>query len=115
MDRKGRIHAAVWLVWDNGTAYFLMTGSDPEFRRGGALKLVIWEAVRFARTIAKRFDFEGSMIRPIENAFRDFGARQTPYFVISRSGTARPPSLRQIVRTTAKSLRGWLTKKLRRR
>lgn len=112
VDGAGRIHAAVWLAWDNGTAYFLMTGSDPELRRSGALKLVVYEAVRFAGTVAKRFDFEGSMIRPVESAFRDFGARQMPYFAI-RKDVSMPPTLRQFARYTARTLKGWTEQRLR--
>jgi phosphatidate phosphatase APP1 len=33
------------------------------------------------------FDFEGSMIEPIERFFRGFGAVQTPYFHVSRSSS----------------------------
>jgi len=31
------------------------------------------------------FDFEGSMLPPVERYFRAFGARQTPYLRVSRT------------------------------
>ena len=31
------------------------------------------------------FDFEGSMIEPVERSFRQFGAKQTPYFSVSKT------------------------------
>ncbi|KZZ15518.1 hypothetical protein A3751_17170 [Oleiphilus sp. HI0080] len=45
----------------------------------------MWEAIKFASTVTKRFDFEGSMIEPIERFFRGFGAMQKPYFQISHT------------------------------
>ena len=38
---------------------------------------------RRSRTV---FDFEGSMIEPIEHFVRGFGGRQTPYFCVSKAG-----------------------------
>ncbi len=79
-DSNGRLHAAVYIIWDNLSAYYLMGGGDPEVRSSGATSLCVWEAIKFASTVASRFDFEGSMIEPIEKYFRAFGAVQTPYF-----------------------------------
>ncbi len=87
VDKQDRIHAALYLVWDNATAYYLMSGSDPELRQSGALYLLQWEAIRFASTVAQRYDFEGSMIQNIERSFRNLGGQQRPYFVISK----KPP------------------------
>jgi len=83
-DSQNRVHAALYLVWDNETAYYLMAGSDPELRRSGAMYLLQWEAIRFASTVAKRYDFEGSMMHQVETAFRSLGGRQHPYFVITK-------------------------------
>lgn len=83
-DSDGRLHAALYLIWDGDSAYNLMLGSDPDLRGSGASSLVMWEAVRFASTVTKAFDFEGSMVESIERSFRSFGAKQTPYFQVSR-------------------------------
>lgn len=61
-----------------------MLGADPRYRSSGAASLTMWEAIKFAATVTKRFDFEGSMIEPIEQFFRSFGAVQKPYFTISK-------------------------------
>ena len=45
----------------------------------------MWEAIQFASTVTQRFDFEGSMMEPVEKFFRAFGATQTPYFSISKT------------------------------
>jgi hypothetical protein len=63
-----------------------MGGGDPALRNSGATSMVLWQAITFAATVTKRFDFEGSMLEPVERFFRAFGARQTPYFRVTRSG-----------------------------
>jgi hypothetical protein len=85
-DAQGRIHAVGYLVWDSRSAYYLMSGADPALRNSGAASLVLWEAINFAATVTPRFDFEGSMIEPIEQFFRSFGSRQVPYFRVTRAG-----------------------------
>lgn len=83
-DAQRRIHAAIYMVWDSNTAYYLMGGGDPELRNSGATSLLIWKAIKFASTVSKAFDFEGSMIEPVERFFRSFGGVQTPYYQISK-------------------------------
>jgi len=83
-DSDGRIHAAVYIVWDENSAYYLMGGSDPDLRNSGANSLCMWEAIKFAATVTKAFDFEGSMIEPVERFFRAFGAKQIPYFQVNK-------------------------------
>lgn len=85
----GRAHAGVYLVYDSQYTILLLSGSDEELRSSGAGSLVTWEAIRFAATVSRQFDFEGSMIRPIEHFYRDFGGRQTPYSRIWGTG-AKP-------------------------
>jgi hypothetical protein len=99
-DEQGRSHAGVYIVWDENSAYYLMGGGDPELRKSGGTSLCMWEAIKFASTVTKSFDFEGSMIEPVERFFRAFGAEQTPYFSINHT-----PS--QVIRA-AKCLRGLL-------
>jgi hypothetical protein len=56
----------------------------------------LWAAICFARTVAARFDFEGSMLPQVERVFRGFGATQRPYFAIGK--TPQPPAtLREFV------------------
>lgn len=82
-DAQGQVHAAIYIVWDDKSAYYMMGGADPELRNSGATSLLMWEAIKFASDVTKKFDFEGSMIEPIERFFRAFGARQVPYFQVS--------------------------------
>lgn len=82
VDRDDQIHAALYVVWDENAAYYLLGGADPELRNSGASSLLMWEAIKFASDKTDRFDFEGSMIESIERFFRGFGGRQKPYFRI---------------------------------
>src|SRR5690606_7169058 len=73
-DPDGRVHAAVYIVWDERSAFYLMGGSDPELRSSGAMSLALWHAIKHAATVTERFDFEGSMREAIEYYVRGFGA-----------------------------------------
>ena len=84
-DSADRIHAVAYVVWDGEVAYYLFSGSRPELRSSGAASLLVWEAIRRAGQVARVFDFEGSMLAPVERFFRDFGGRQTPYLQVSRT------------------------------
>jgi hypothetical protein len=85
-DTEGAIHAAIYITYDRTSAHYLVGCSDVRFRQSGALYLLIWEAIQIAskRGVAT-FDFEGSMIPSVEFAFRNFGARQVPFFRITRT------------------------------
>ena len=48
------------------------------------MSLLMWEAIKYASTVTTKFDFEGSMIEPIENFFKGFGAVQQQYTNISK-------------------------------
>ena len=84
-DDKGNHHAGVYIIWDENSAYYLMGGADPELRNSGATSLCMWHAIRHASSVTRRFDFEGSIIEPVERFFRAFGAVQTPYFNITKT------------------------------
>lgn len=78
-DKKGQLHAALYLVRDAEYVYYLIGGADPQLRSSGAQSLLFWEAIKLASEVNLKFDFEGSMIEPIERAFRAYGAVQVPY------------------------------------
>lgn len=84
-DEAGRVHSVVYVVGDAHATYHLLEGSDPQLRASGAAILLRWEAIKRARSKSDVFDFEGSMLKPLERVCRNFGARQTPYLVVSRA------------------------------
>lgn len=86
IDAKGQIHSAVYLIWDHHTAYYLLAGDDPNLRNSGAAILTTWHAVRYAKEVLgkKNFDFLGSMIESVTRVRRNFGATQVPYFEVKK-------------------------------
>jgi hypothetical protein len=83
-DENGNMHAALFVVWDNSSAYNLISTIDPDFRVHGAASLLIKEIIKYVSQFVNRFDFEGSMIEPVERSFRQFGAEQIPYFYVNK-------------------------------
>jgi lipid II:glycine glycyltransferase (peptidoglycan interpeptide bridge formation enzyme) len=77
--------AGVYVVHDMRTAYYLMGGySDGAHHGAGALAM--WHAILRAKELGLRvFDFEGSVIPPIERYFRGFGGRLTPCFTVNKA------------------------------
>jgi hypothetical protein len=92
-DDRGRVHAVTYVVWDERAAYPLLVGADPELRSSGAPSLLMWEAMLRARQVTDVFDFEGSMIQPVERFVRAFGGRQAPYLRVSRFTTPAQAAL----------------------
>jgi hypothetical protein len=88
VDEADRVHAVAYAVWDDRAAYYLLGGGDPALRNSGATSLLVWELIARSRRVTDVFDFEGSMMRPLERFFRAFGGRQTPYLHVFRA-TAR--------------------------
>jgi len=84
VDKQDRVHASVYLVWDSGSVYHLISGGDTKLRTSVATSLLMSEGIRLAAEMKKKFDFEGSMIRPIERFFSSFGAVQKPYSQVSK-------------------------------
>ena len=83
-DSEGHLHAAVFVAWQESSAYYIAGGGDTKLRNSGAHSLVMWEAIQYVSTFTNRFDFEGSMIPGVERFFRGFGATQLPYFTITK-------------------------------
>lgn len=82
--QDGRPHSGLFCVYDSNAMYYLMQGGDPDLRSSGANCLATWESIKFASGVSKVYDFEGSMIEPVEHFFRSFGARQKPYFQVRK-------------------------------
>lgn len=87
IDKDGNIHGALFVIWDNESAYDLISTIDPDFRNSGAASLLVYKMIEYVSSFVDIFDFEGSMIEYVENSFRQFGAIQTPYFTISKTNS----------------------------
>ena len=84
-DNEGNIHSVAYLVWDEESVYFLINGIDSDFAWSQSNSLLIRESIRVAHDLGKKFDFEGSVLQPIEHIFRGFGAQQKLYFRIYKT------------------------------
>lgn len=105
VDNEGKIHAASYFVYDSNCCYYLIGGGDPELRTSGASSLLMWEGIKFASTVSQSFDFEGSMIEPIERFFRAFGGVPTPYWRVTKLNAVL--SFADYMKPKIKKLIGW--------
>ena len=83
-EPDGKLHAAVFIAWQSSSAYYIAGGSDPALRESGAHSLLLWKAIQDVAAYSQVFDFEGSMLAGVDRFFREFGAKQLPYFAISK-------------------------------
>jgi lipid II:glycine glycyltransferase (peptidoglycan interpeptide bridge formation enzyme) len=86
-DKEGNVHSVLFYVWDNSSAYYLQGVTAEKFKNTGSMSLLLWEAINKSAKKAKAFNFEGSMIEPIERYFRAFGGKLTPYFEIKKTSS----------------------------
>jgi lipid II:glycine glycyltransferase (peptidoglycan interpeptide bridge formation enzyme) len=81
-DKNENLHAAVFVIWDENSAYALLNTLDHNFRSSGATALLTREMIRRASVETRKFDFEGSMIKSVESSVREFNTRQVPYLSV---------------------------------
>ena len=85
-DPSGNIHSAIFIVWDDVSAYLLLSGNSNQFKSSGANIYLIWKAIEYTAEVLglRKFDFLGSMIPGIERVWRQFGAKQSSYYFINK-------------------------------
>lgn len=88
-DGEGNVHACSYFVYDKHVFYYLIAGSDSEFRSSGAQTLILWEAIQYASKVSRVFDFEGSMVEGIETFFRRFGGKPVVYYEIRKESVVK--------------------------
>ena len=86
LDQDENIHAAIYLIWDEHTCYFHLSGDDISFRDSASGIYLTWHAIKFAKEVLQKkwFDFEGSMLESVARVRQNFGASQTPYINIRK-------------------------------
>lgn len=86
IDEKGNTTACIFTVSDKDKMYLLLSTVDLECAHQGAVRLLIWHAIKTARSKGlKIFDFEGSMDPGIEAFFRRFGGTRKTYLYASKN------------------------------
>lgn len=83
-DTNGNLHAAVYLVFDKNTCYFLIPCYAPQFGFSGAGARIVDEAIAFASEHSQSFDFEGSMIPGVANHYAQFGSTPAYFYEVER-------------------------------
>ena len=84
-DVNNNVYSVAFLVWDDCSVYYLLNGTNPEYKDSQANDLLIHEGIKFAKSKNLLFDFEGSVIPQINRAFRQFGGEAKPYFRIYKT------------------------------
>lgn len=82
-----KISAVAYLLWDQNKAYYFLAGDDNSGRSSGASILLGREALQIAFEEKKvdSFDFCGSMLEPVSEMRRQFGARTVPLMKIFKA------------------------------
>lgn len=75
----GDVAAAVMMVYDETTAYYLVTPRSTAYSSLGAVEWVTREAIRWAAERGLVFDFEGSMDSGVARSYSAYGATAAPY------------------------------------
>ena len=98
-DPDGRAIAGGYFVHDQRTTYYLLGGISAQSDSHHAVSLMLWTAIEQAAARGTAFDFEGSMLRPVERLVRGFGGRPAPYSVVRHTPSAPLRGATSIKRT----------------
>lgn len=83
-DEQGNVQSVAMIVWDAMSAYYLLNGTNPALKSFQGNDLLIDHAIEEAHKLHLKFDFEGSVIKSVNHAFREFGGTPMPYFRIQK-------------------------------
>lgn len=85
VDEAQNIHGVLYILLDGELAYMHFLGSNSEFPKSEAVNFMYWEVFQYLSQEKgiRIVDFQGGMMKNIENIFRRFRAQQTPYFSIT--------------------------------
>lgn len=83
-NEAGEVAAACFVVYDSDTCYYLIPTYDSDKGKQGAGARLVMEAIRFAQSHSRTFDFEGSMIPSVAEHYRQFGSQATTYYAVEK-------------------------------
>lgn len=88
VDKENKVQAFLFVAWDNTTCYSLLSAIKEKENQQSAQALLHCHAIEHAHSLGlKTYDFEGSMIKGVENFFRAFGGKRCPYICIQKSNS----------------------------
>jgi hypothetical protein len=86
-DRSGTNKAAIFVVWDHSSCYYLLSTRAPDSTYG-AIPALLWAAIKFAMSSGLTFDFDGVTTAGSVKFFMGFGSTASPRYIIERSTAA---------------------------
>lgn len=89
-DEEKTVHGVLYIAFDDNWTNYLFGATDPENRKSNSSSLLIDSALQFSSENGLGFDFEGSVTPGVEEFFRKFGGKQTPYYSISKIFSKNP-------------------------
>lgn len=84
-DKTNRIGAVALFAESHNTLHYLLGAASTEFKKKGAMFLIMDGIIRNNSGMDKVLDFEGSMIASIARFFSGFGAKPCTYINYSRN------------------------------
>jgi Acetyltransferase (GNAT) domain len=86
-DESGADKAAIFIVWDQHSCYYLMSTRAPD-SSSGAIPVLLWAAIKFALASGRIFDFDGAISEGSVKLFLGFGSAISPRYIVERSTSA---------------------------
>ncbi len=83
-DVQGNVLSLMFVVWDEKALYPLLGGSVPEYSNLQTYTALTHKSIELASQKGLSYDFEGSVIKRINHAFREFGGEPKEYFRIRK-------------------------------
>jgi len=82
VDKSNNIHSIKMIVWDKECAYSILGMRKKEYSTSGGTELLTDWIIKYVSQFVDRYDFEGSMIKGVEESYRHYGTHQTEYYNI---------------------------------
>jgi len=89
IDNDSHVHAAMAMMWDDRCAYALFNGADPAYHGSYGSTLTLWREIEYAAGVVPEFDFEGSIVEPVEQFYRRFSGVLSPFMLVTRARSLR--------------------------
>lgn len=84
IGEDGAVQSVAMLVWDDRTVYYLLNGTDPDYKQFQGNLFLIDKSIEVAHDLGLKFDFEGSVIKAVNHCFREFAGTPMPYFRLTK-------------------------------
>jgi hypothetical protein len=97
-NNEGKLIGGGFFLEDCDMIHYLMGAVKYDFKNTDAMSLIIWEAIKLFSHSGKKFNFEGSMLKPIEKYFRSFGATLMPINHITKTNSF-PVKLKEFLKS----------------